>query len=726
VKQVVQSLRSGEVLVQAAPPPQIRPSGVLVRTAASVISPGTERTMLDFAQRSLLGKARSRPDLVRQVLDKVRRDGVLEAARVTLGRLDRPLPAGYACAGIVVGVGPEARGFGVGDRVACAGSGYANHAAVNYVPRNLAVAIPRRADGEPVPFEEASFAALGAVALHGVRLGAPGIRDRAVVVGLGVVGLLALQILRAHGCPVLGVDPNPARRDLAGRVGADEVCPPELAVDRARGFTRGLGADMVVITAAADDSGPIELAASMARDRARVVAVGATGLDLPRRAFYQKELSLVVSRSYGPGRYDPQFEAHGREYPVGYVRWTERENMRAFLELVAEGRVAVGPLITHRVPVDEAPRAYELLADPEALALVLEYPDDPDREPAPAPAAGVMPLRPSSPLPTGRVGVSVLGAGAFAVDTLLPLLRRLPDVELRGVVTAGGLSARAAGDRFGFGFCAGGAEAVWADQGTRAVVIATRNDQHAAMVEQAVLAGKAVFVEKPLCLAREELDRLVGVYERARRSGWSGPLTVGFNRRFAPTVRAIRAFLRDIAPPLTVHYRVNAGRLPAGSWVADPDEGGGRILAELCHFVDLAAFLVGSPVVAVYAQGMASGEDDVMAILGHGNGSIATIGFHSGGDRSAPKERIEVFGGGAVAVIDDFRRAWIVQHGLRRRVGARFGGPRKGHREELQAFVAATRTGGEGAVPFADAVAATRATLAVRESLARGVRVDVV
>jgi predicted dehydrogenase/threonine dehydrogenase-like Zn-dependent dehydrogenase len=725
MKQVLQSMRSGEVTVLSVPPPQVRPNGLLVRTGASLISPGTERTLLDFAQKGLIGKARGRPELVRQVLDKVKRDGFLEAARVTLGRLERPMPGGYACAGTVIAVGPEVRDVEVGDRVACAGAGYANHAEVNYIPRNLAVPIPRRRNDGVVPFEEASFATLGAIALHGVRLGQPAIRDRVVVIGLGLVGLLTTQILRAQGCAVLGVDPNPLRRELARSLGVDDACLPEGAAERTRAFTRGLGADVVIIAAAARDSRPVELAAAVARDRARVVAVGATGLDLPRRSYYAKELSLVVSRSYGPGRYDRSFEEEGRDYPVGYVRWTERENMRAFLELLAEGRLNVAGLITHRVPIEEAARAYEFLSEPGALAVVIDYPPPESSGASPGVATTMVQLQ-SVPLPAAaRVGVSVLGAGAFAQDMLLPLLKRLPDVELRGVVSGGGLSARVAGDRFGFAFCASDADAIWADERTRAVVIATRNDQHAALVGQAMAAGKAVFVEKPLCLSGEELSHLVSVHDKVRGLGWSLPVSVGFNRRFAPLAQVVHAFFRDVDQPLTVHYRINAGRLPEGSWVDDPIQGGGRILSEVCHFVDLAAFLVSSPIASVYAQGVGTRADDVVVVLRHRNDSVSTIGYYTGGDRSASKERVEVFGGGAMAVIDDFRQALIVHRGRRRRLGTRLGSPRKGHREELAAFVQAVRAGNSGVVPFGEAVATTYASLAIRESLAQGVRVDV-
>jgi len=725
VKQLLQSVRKGEIFLSEVPPPQVRPNGVLVRTSASLLSPGTERAAVEFSQMSLFSKARSRPDLVKQVVDKVRRDGVLEAARVAMARLDRPVPLGYACAGTVIAVGAGVSEFGVGDRVACAGAGYAAHAEVNYVPRNLVVPIPRRSSGTWLSFEEASFAALGAVALHAVRLGHPGIGERVVVIGLGLLGLIAGQILRAHGCSVLGVDPLPARCSLGKQLGVEEVVHPDIAAERVQSFTRGIGADLVIITASATESGPVHLAGEVARDRATVVAVGATGLDLPRRLYYQKELSLVVSRSCGPGRYDPNFEERGQDYPPGYIRWTERENMRAFLELLAENRVLVEPLITHRIPIEEAGRAYGLLGDPDAVGVILQYPAS---SPTIGEPLGVEPLpiepRPA-PAPQGSsVGVSFIGAGSFAQEVLLPILKRVGGLEFRGVVTASGVSARWAGDRFGFSFCTSDPEAVWRDPGTHAVIIATRNHLHAALVEKGLAAGKAVFVEKPLCISEDELDAVVRAHQMAESSGRSPLVMVGFNRRFAPSVQAVRAFLASARPPFTLHYRVNAGRLPDRSWVADPQEGGGRIISEFCHFVDLSAFMVGAAPVAVFARSVRGGEDDVVATLTFANGSLATIGFYSNGDHSCSKERLEVFGGGGGAVMEVFRRGWLVRGGRRRRIGGFWPRQEKGHREEMQAFLEAVRRSSPSPVPFEEAVRTTRATFAIRESLSRGIPID--
>jgi predicted dehydrogenase len=684
---------------------------------ASLISPGTERAALDFGEGNLLQKIRRRPDLARQVIDKARRDGVLEAVRTAAARLQRPVPLGYACAGRVMAVGDLAGEFAVGDRVACGGAGYATHAEMNYVPRNLVVPIPRPLAGEWLSYEEACFATLGAVALHGVRLGGPGIGERVAVIGLGLIGQLTQQILRANGCVVVGVDTDESRCALALDLGIDDAARPDRAVERVRALTRGLGVDRVFLTASSSDSRPLELAGDIARDRATIVAVGATGLEVPRRSFYEKELSVVVSRSYGPGRYDPNFEERGEDYPIGYVRWTERENLRAFLELVASRRVVVGPLITHRVPIEEADRAYGLLKDGSALGIVLEYAQLSEGETRGRALPRIELRREGAPL-EDTVGVSVVGAGTFAQDVLLPALKKVSRVERRGIVTASGITSRAAGTRFGFVFCASDLGEIWSDARTRAVIIVTRNHLHARFAAEAMTAGKAVFVEKPLAISEAQLEELLLAYRRAEASGQRPLLMVGFNRRFAPLVGEVRRFFEKVKTPVSVHYRVNAGRLPARSWVADPRESGGRIVSEMCHFVDLASFLAASPPVSVFARRM-GGEEDVHASLTFENGAIASIGYYCGGDRSFSKERLEVFGGGAVAVVDDFRRGWLISGGRHRRLGGWWARQRKGHREELQAFIDAVTMDRPSPVSFDEVVTSTRATFAIVDSLKR-------
>ena len=717
----MQSVRTGIVSLADVPPPAVCPNGILVQTACSLISPGTERAGMAFSQKNLLSKARGRPDLVRQVLDKARRDGFVEAARAALARLERPLPLGYASAGRVIAAGPEAAEFNVGDLVACAGAGYACHAEVNYIPRNLAVPVPRTPSGETLSAEEAAFATLGAVALHAVRLSRAGVGDRAVVVGLGLVGLLTGQILRSLSAAVWGVDPHPGRCRLAKELGFLDAVPPEGAKGRLLAATEGPGADVVLIAAAGADNSPIQLAGEIARDRGQIVVVGDTGLEIPRRDFYRKELSVIVSRSYGPGRYDPNFEERGQDYPPGYVRWTERENMRAFLDLVAQGRVRVQPLITERIPIGEAERAYErLLAASDSLGIILTYPEVSVGTEAPAAPVRIA-SAPGRPAPRpGAVGVSVLGAGAFAASVLLPILRALPEAHCRGIVTASGHTARWAADRFGFRFSASDPEAVGEDPDPHAVIVAPRHDLHASLVRRGLEAGKAVFVEKPLCLTEEELGGIVEAYNDQDAGGGVPLVMVGFNRRFSPLVQELCAFFGSLGLGAGVSIRVNAGPLPPDSWVLDPVAGGGRILSEVCHFVDLAAHLADSPPVTVFAQGAGGDAGSVAITLRHASGAVSIIGYFCGGDRSFAKERIEVFGGGGVAVVDDFRRAVLMQGGRRRRLGGLGLRQQKGHREEVRAFLRAVQAGQPSPVPFGEAVTATRVTFAILKSLGCG------
>jgi predicted dehydrogenase/threonine dehydrogenase-like Zn-dependent dehydrogenase len=629
---------------------------------------------------------------------------------------------GYACAGTVIAVSPELAQIVVGDRVACAGAGYAAHAEVNFVPKNLIVPIPRRFTGEWVGFDEAAFTTLGAIALHGVRLGKPELGDRAVVIGLGVLGLLAVQVLRANGCEVVGIDLDPARCALARQLGAEIAVQPGDAEAAVAAWSGAFGADLVVVTAASESSAPAVLASELARDKGRIVAVGATGLDLPRRTLYQKELSVVVSRSYGPGRYDPEYEEHGRDYPLAHVRWTERENMRAFLGLLANGKVDVRPLISHRFPIDDAVRGYEALEREPVLGIVIDYPSRPivntpiflNRSDASATCPAV-----------DRIGLSFVGAGNFAQGVLLPAVSRHASAALRGVVTATGLSGRSTAEKFRFAYCATCEEDVLRDDETNAVVIATRHDAHASLVVRTLDAGKAVFIEKPLCLSLSELDDIVAAVRRGEGERRQPFLMVGFNRRFAPATQLIRRHFLKTHGPVNVVYRVNAGRVPATSWVSHPEEGGGRIVGEVCHFVDLCAFIADADVKEVFAARSAGGEDDVIVTLRMTDGSIATIAYMVDGDRAFAKERIEVFGGGSVGVIDDFRTATLSVNGRRQRLRGRLATQDKGHEAEVAAFLDAVRRGEPSPVPIDAAVNSTQATFAILRSLETGQTVTV-
>lgn len=712
MKQVLQHVRSGKLELADVPEPAPRAGGIVVRNAASLISAGTEKMIIDFAGKSLLGKARERPDLVRQVVDKVRKDGLGPTVQTVMSRLDQPMALGYSCAGVVESAGRGAPEFQPGDRVACAGMGYASHAAAIYVPRNLAVAIP---DG--VSFEDASYVTVGAIALQGVRVAGPRLGETVVVLGLGLLGQLTVQILRAAGCRVVGIDLDLAKVALARELGAElSILRSDDVHGALEAFTGGIGADSVIVTAAADSNDPIELAGELCRDRGVVSMVGAVRMDIPRKVYYDKELELRLSRSYGPGRYDPEYEEGGRDYPISYVRWTERRNMEEFLRLVAAGQVTPARLTSHRFDLADAERAYAIVTGEDRqpfLGVVLTYP------PEAAADGRTVRLREAAPR-AGTLGLGVIGAGNFAKAVLLPRIAK-SGVDLVGVATATGPSARATGDKFGFGYCTTDTEKLLADPAVHAVVIATRHGSHASMTARALRAGKAVFVEKPLALDEEGLQEVL-----AAQAETGGTLAVGFNRRFSPLVQQLKAAFAPGAP-LAMTYRINAGPIPANTWIHDPEQGGGRIIGEVCHFVDLVQHVADDEVAEVFAVnagGHAAGLHDVVAItLRFRGGSIASINYFANGDKSYSKERLEVFGGGALAVLDDFRELTVSRNGKRK--STKKLSQDKGFDEEIAAFLQSVKQGGAPPIPLRSLVITTRATFAVEQSLRTGMPVAV-
>lgn len=725
MKQILQDARTGTIAVEEVPWPQLLPGCVLVRVAASLVSAGTERASAEFAKKSLVQKARSRPDLVREVISKVRRDGIFSAIQTVRSRLDQPQSPGYSSAGTVLAVGEGVTDIQPGDRVTCAGAGYAVHAEIACVPRLLIARIPSRDSilGEDVPFEEAAFATLGAVALHGIRTAEAKLGDLVAVIGLGLLGQLTVQLLKAAGCRTLGIDINASRADLARQFGADAVAPSarefrELCLEE----SRGAGVDSVLITAETSSSDPVNLAGAIARDRAVVVAVGTVGMDIERKAYYEKELDFRISRSYGPGRYDSAFEQKGRDYPIGYVRWTETRNMEAFVHLLAEKKINIGPLITHRFPIESAKSAYELITNRSHepfLGVVIQYlstgqeprvlPQDRERGQA-------------MPAPASTVSVGLLGAGGFASSTLIPAMRASSATSLVSVCAATGSHAHHAAKKFGFRDCTTEESQLVTNSQLNTVVIATRHHLHAKQVLASLAAGKNVFCEKPLCLTEEELREIICAY-LSKAPSRSGALMVGFNRRFAPMTGRMKAFLSSISEPLALHYRVNAGHLPPDHWVNDREQGGGRILGEVCHFVDLLMFLAGSPIVEVAARAVGSSSrysgDNVLISLHFANGSEGTISYLANGDRSFSKERIEVFGGGSTAVLEDFRRLELVRNGSKQTIRSRWRQD-KGHAAEWAAFVKGLQERDRPAIAFEDIVCSTLATLRLDQSVAVG------
>jgi len=715
MKQVLQDARTGEVEVAEVPGPRLLPGCLVVQIAASLVSAGTERASTEFASKNLLQKATARPDLVREVVAKIRRDGLFSAVSAVSSRLDQPSALGYSSAGTIVGVGEGITDLSVGDRVACAGAGYAVHAELASIPRLLAAKFPQDSG---ITFGEAAFTTVGAVAMHGVRTAEIKLGDVVAVIGLGLLGQLTVQLLRAAGCHVLGMDINPKRAELASRLGVVAVSSATAQFrDLCLAHTAGSGVDAVLITAETSSSEPVNLAAEVARDRAVVVAVGTVGMDLQRPAYYAKELDFRIARSYGPGRYDAAYEQKGRDYPIGYVRWTETRNMEAFLQLLAEKKLDVNSLITHRFPIERAHGAYELITGKTGephLGVLITYPDQPET------TQRVDLQKPHAAARKEVVSIGLVGAGSFATSTLLPAIKSVDGIKLAGVCAATGSHARHAAERFGFAYGATDEEQLLNDPAVNTVVIATRHHMHAAQVVNALRAGKHVFCEKPLCLNQEELAEIVRAYSAA---GGRSRLMVGFNRRFAPMAVRMKAFVREAAGRLAMHYRVNAGYLPPDHWLNDPEQGGGRLLGEVCHFVDFLAFLAGSFPSTVHARALSEDARDsggnLLISLEFANGAQGTIGYFANGDKSYSKERVEVFGGGSVAVLEDFRRLELVRHG-RKQVFRSFLRQDKGHRGEWQALADAIRTGGPTPISFEEILASTLATLRLAESRSSG------
>ena len=719
MKQIVQSYRTGVLRLVEVPVPALEHGQVLVQTEFSAISLGTEGKKVTTARRSLLGKARSRPDLVRQVIHAAQKEGIATTYRKVIDRLDEPVPLGYSAAGTVIAVGAGVDEFKVGDRVACGGDGAA-HAEVMVVPVNLCAKVP---DG--VSLEHAAFATIGAIALQGLRQANVTMGECIAVIGLGLVGQLALQLLKANGCRVLGIDLDPAKVAMAGRLGADKAVArhdPNLEAS-VSAFSRGYGVDAVLITAASSSNDPLELAVELCRDRGRIVVVGGVKMNVPRDACYYKELEVKLSRSYGPGRYDPIYEEKGVDYPIGYVRWTEQRNMQAFLDLLAAGRINLADLITHRFPFDQAEQGYALLTaehreGPAPLGILFEY--DTAKDHLSPSSQRIYTAVPQSATrnPLSAIGIGFIGAGGFARRDLVPTLAKDPHIKLIGVATATGISGQSTARKFGFAYSTCDYRQILEDEDIHAVFIATHHNLHASLAAEALQARKAVFIEKPLALSEAQLDKVVAAYQP------QSVLMVGFNRRFAPLSQEVRKFFEKRAEPMVIHYRVNAGFVENKHWIHDPEEGGGRILGEACHFIDFIAYLVGAQIGNVYAVGMDNlgryHNDNVSITLTFTDGSIGNILYLANGDTALPKERAEVFCQGSTAVLDDFCRLELYRDGHRT---TKKSAQDKGHRAEVRAFVETARGTAAPPVPFTDYVMSTWATLAVVESLQRGLPV---
>ncbi|MGQ0749533.1 MAG: bi-domain-containing oxidoreductase [Betaproteobacteria bacterium] len=714
MRQVTQNYKSGEIRLEEVDSPALRPGGVLVRTHFSVVSTGTEGMKVREAKLSYLGKARARPDQLKKVMQAVRQQGLLATYHKVMNKLDTLTPLGYSLAGEIVAVGPGAEEFHVGQRVACAGAGYANHAEINFVPRNLAVAVPGN-----VSLRHAAFATVGAIALHGYRQSGMQLGETACVVGLGLIGQLLVQILRSAGMHVIGTDLVEERCRMAESVGAKAAASAagrglDTLVSR---LTAGMGVDCVFVAAGGASNAPTELAVRIARDRARIVDIGKTRLDLPWNEYYMKELEVRFSRSYGPGRYDPDYEERGIDYPIGYVRWSEKRNLAAFLELVSAGQVQIDPLISQVRPFAEAERVYRQLAGESSafVSTLFEYDDTRD----PIRRAPAWPnVRGAVRNTAGKVRVGMIGAGSYASTMLLPPLLKHPDVELVAVATTTGLSGQNAKRRFGFSYATTQYAEVLNDPGIDAVVIATRHASHALLVAEALSAGKTTYTEKPLGISMEDLRLIMGTIERCGNDR----LMVGFNRRFSPMVNVLAKSFRNSVAPLVAHYRVHAGQLESNSWYLDRSEGT-RFTGEAGHFLDVLAYIVNARPVAVVASRLqtehATPDDfeNIVAVIRYDNGSCGNLLYLTQGGSRVPKEHLEVFGGGMTAQLNNFESLLVFDHDKRHKTNMRID---KGQEGELHAFVQAVKTGGAMPIPLESLLDTTLTTLLIEEAARTG------
>ena len=695
MKQVLQNLGTGETLLAEVPAPGISSGQVLVQTCATLVSLGTERMLIDFGKASAIEKARQQPDKVKQVLQKIKTDGLFQTIDAVKSKLDQPLGLGYCHSGVVVGVGRGVEGFQVGDLVATNGQ----HAEFVTVSQNLCARVP-----EGVAPEEAAFTPLAAIALQGIRLIEPTLGESVVVTGLGLIGLMTVQLLRASGCRVLGIDFDTAKCRLAREMGAETVdlSEGEDALVAADAFSRGRGVDAVIITASTKSNEPVTQAANMCRKRGRIVLVGVVGLELSRADFYEKELSFQVSCSYGPGRYEDSFEGKGMDYPIGFVRWTEQRNFEAVLDMMASGALDVKPLISHRYSIDDALEAYTQISNPNTLGIVIQY-----AERAEPPKRSVaLPVQTRS---SERAVVAVIGAGNYAEATLLPALKEA-GARLKTIVSKTGVTGTHLGKKFGFEHSTTDIEAVLKDPDINAIIITTQHNTHAKLVIDGLGAGKHVFVEKPLCLTEEELQLI----EEAVAA--SSPMVmVGFNRRFAPQIVKMKQLLDGLRAPKAMIMTVNAGELPASHWTQDPERGGGRMIGEGCHFIDLLRFLAGAPIVSVAAMGLENGtqrpDENMSVTLRFEDGSIGTVHYLANGHKGYPKERLEVFAGGRILHLDNFRK--LTGYGWKAFSSLNLRQQDKGHAGELKAFVDAVKAGGPSPIPFEETCEVTRVTFAV-------------
>ncbi len=703
MKQLIQSFKTGELGLFDVPAPVCEKNGALVQTTVSLVSAGTEKMLVDFAKKSMLAKAKDRPDLVKQVVDKMKKEGVKNTLEKVFTKLDTPIPLGYSIAGRVVEVGAESSGINIGDRVACGGAGYANHSEINYIPKNLMVKIPDEVDDI-----DASFVTVGAIALQGVRQTAPLLGEKVAVMGLGLIGQITVQLLKANGCKVIGSDIDPDKMNLAKKLGCDEVCHASELINKASEFSAGRGVDAVVITASTSSNQPIIDAADISRMRGRVVLVGMVGMDVPRNSYYKKELEIKLSMAYGPGRYDPEYEEKGIDYPFDLVRFTEQRNFEAFLGLIQEGKVTPKELITHSYDFDDAMTAYDLLEgriQEKYLGIVLNYKREINLNDE------KIVKRTEKVISNKKVNIGLIGAGNFTKSVILPNLQKVGEFDLVGLCTATGVSAQGTGKKYDFKYITTDSKEIFKNDDINSVFITTRHNEHSQMVIKAIESKKHVFVEKPLCIYEEELEEI--------KEKFTGEtiVQVGFNRRFSPMIEKIK---KVFTGQVSINYRINAGVIPKEVWIQDRTIGGGRIIGEVCHFIDTCSYICGSEVESVFASTINKvdqsipDEDNVNIVLNYKNGSTATISYYAFGDNSMPKEYIEVFGNNISAQMNDFRELTIYKNGKMNK--SKSSNQDKGFINEFKAFSNGVKEGKE-VISFESIYNTTKTTFKILESI---------
>ena len=717
MKQIVQNMKSGETQIVEVPVPIIQPGFLLIRTAASLVSIGTERALVTFAEKNLLGKAQSRPDLMKQVLEKAKHEGILTTLNAAFNRLDQPLTLGYSSAGTIIQIGEGVSSFKPGDRVVCAGGGYAVHAEYALIPKNLGAHLPKE-----VKFESGAFATIGAIALNGIRLANPQVGEISAVIGMGLLGLLAAQILKASGCEVVGMDINSDRLALAQKVGIRAELNKNIRKKFVQ-ITHGRGFDHVFICADTTSNEPVLLAGEIARDRAHVIAIGAVGMDIPRKQYYEKELTFKIARSYGPGRYDQAYEEYGGDYPIGYVRWTEGRNLETVVDLIKQGELNVASLITHRFPIDHAEEAYALITSKKNknyLGVIITYPEGENQL-----AEEKIITFPSAHTASGhkKLNIGVVGAGNYANAVFLPTIKKNPRINLLGIVSAKGLNAQQSARKFGFTYAGSHTDTIFKDDQINLVTILTQHANHADLVKKGLQAGKHVYCEKPLAITKKQLEGILPELQKKNHPY----LTVGFNRRFAPYSIRLKSFFTDRVEPIYAHYRVNAGFIPSSHWLHNPSKGGGRLIGEGCHFIDYLVFLVGQIPESVHTQALPDNgkyiSDNFVITMAFSDGSIGTISYLANGNKLVRKEYLEVFCGGKVGILNDFRNLRLFGRSVEKK--REYFKQDKGHASSWNGFVNAVIKNGEAPIPYAELIGTAYVILACDQSMRTGQPVNI-